>query len=353
MRVHERTARISRGGLLVSWVATLALSACGGRTALDDGRRGASTGGAPTEPTGPRVCQDAVLDSDAYGGSHVAIADESAFWTTNDGRILRAPLAGGPAVAVVSDQTFLRAMAAGGGFVTFGLGEGVARVPVGGGPVELLASKETEALDLVVDGTDVFWLDGYTGVGRLMRWTPGEGAQVLVGGLGKPVTLRADATHVYFVLGAWKGSSASIRRVPRGGGDVEVLESSSNGVTALGLDAERLYWLEQVDEGTDHHGVLHARDKAGGSDVTLGEIPHATVVRLAIDDESAYVSAIPAPNQARLLRLPLAGGEATTLAELSDVVVGDIAVGDDAVVWTWSWNHFESKALPSVREICK
>lgn len=100
---------------------------------------------------------------------------------------------------------------------------------------------------LLSDGAFVYWLDGNVGSsGARIRRVSVEGGTVdsLAGGFGVPGSgaLYADSTHLYFAsTEAQNPASWTIKRVPKGGGQVESIVTASP-YTGFAVDSGYLYY---------------------------------------------------------------------------------------------------------------
>jgi hypothetical protein len=97
-------------------------------------------------------------------------------------------------------------------------------------------------------------------------------ASPLATGLGRPMALGADDTHVYWAEtdpeSPWTNH---LRRMPRAGGAPETLLSQAAGLLAVAVDDEAIYYLDSAHlfrwaKGTDEATVLH---EAGGGESLL------------------------------------------------------------------------------------
>jgi hypothetical protein len=164
----------------------------------------------------------------------------------------------------------------------------IVRVPLQG-PAVTLAAQQQVPRRAVADAAFVYW---GTGEGDVLR-VPIEGGatETLASGLHWSIGLALDADSVYWAdWGRLRGdshanhfampSTGAILRVAKTGGPVTTLVAGRNQPAELVLDTQFLYWVES--------GV----ERAGGAE--------------------------PIANTGKVLRVPLAGGEVTTLASRQD-----------------------------------
>jgi hypothetical protein len=143
-----------------------------------------------------------------------------------------------------------------------GSGGGVWSVPLLGGQALNLVTSIDWVTDIAVDATHIYWIsqgsrsDGlapWRPDGRLARVPKGGGAvEVLAQGLAGPYSLELDATHVYFTIAGGTDppptAGFGIRRVPKAGGAVEVVERE-RAATYLALDQDFVYFTETAETG--------------------------------------------------------------------------------------------------------
>jgi hypothetical protein len=80
---------------------------------------------------------------------------------------------------------------------------------------------------------------------------------VLASGQNQNSAVAVDATFAYFTSAAANGTDRAIRRVPRAGGAVETVVTTSADAMALKVDFVNLYYRES-------NGAVWAVNKAGG-----------------------------------------------------------------------------------------
>jgi hypothetical protein len=123
------------------------------------------------------------------------------------------------------------------------LGGTVLKIPLGGGTPTTLISGRSEPRGIVVDETNVYWVDGRPST---VMSVPIEG--------GTPRTLAScqdafyscmnvtmDRTYVYWT------ADGNLQRTPRGGGVPEILVTATISVGEFAVDATNLYWVDLGD----------------------------------------------------------------------------------------------------------
>ncbi|HEX6763918.1 MAG TPA: hypothetical protein VF103_00535 [Polyangiaceae bacterium] len=207
-----------------------------------------------------------------------------------------------------------------GGDELFYRGFSIDKIPLAGGtPTNLVPSTTSGAL--AVDATSVYYADSVS-----VSSVPIEGGTpiVLTTGTAGPSAIAVDAAYVYF------GYSSSVYRTPLDGGSQTLLGSAPTTVQDIELGTGFLYYA------ASYVGAL-ALD--GSSTRELSTRGGAT--KLAIDAENAYFF-----EGSTLLRVPLIGGDPTTLA--IDMYPTDLIVDDTSVYWVSRGEDLTSGAVMSV-----
>lgn len=210
----------------------------------------------------------------------------------------------------------------------------VTRVPLEGGPVEVLVDLGQDgraALGLAVDATTIFFTAGGGFV------SPDDGAYHAPLNGGAPtqiaeaaisLAMAIDATHVYW--GANENVTECcpgvVRRMPKGGGDVEHVATGPSIITDMALDGTHVYWT------TSESGAV-LRAALGGSEVVELATGLAEPSSLALGGDSVYVVAsggISGDGNA-LVRVPKEGGAPEVLVE--GVLVRAVATDEEHLYW--------------------
>lgn len=200
----------------------------------------------------------------------------------------------------------------------------VMRVPVAGGAATRVTSVQYGSAGtdgLVADATSVYLTvsGGGTHTGVLKAPLAGGAATYLIQDLLQPEMLRLDSKNVYW------GSQGPISAVPIAGGDAILLAPDTvRSPERIAVDASYLYWSEHGDFG---NSSVKRAPLAGGGEVETLAMGLRPIQDLEVDDTNVYISA-----DLKLLKIPLAGGDATQIASgLGSSLVLD---GDNVYVAT-------------------
>jgi hypothetical protein len=105
------------------------------------------------------------------------------------------------------------------------------------------ALSHTAIVDLVVDGTAVYWIDLGGDVETLGKAQAGEPPMVLATGQASPVRMAFDDTNLYWTnSGGNVPGTGSVMMVPKRGGTPVVLASGQSSPGAITVDSLALYW---------------------------------------------------------------------------------------------------------------
>jgi hypothetical protein len=231
----------------------------------------------------------------------------------------------------------------------------VIRLPLDGGAPMTLSTGDTIVSALAVDAANAYWASAGTSLDG-PGWTDGVFSEPLTGGpvtaLGspdvsfalEPFAIAVDDTYVYCLDVEGETGPVSVERIPKAGGPALVLVPMTSAVSPLELvlDANRVYLL-----GTD--GAVFAVPKAGGPLTTIADGPGGT---FAIDGCNVY-RAVGGFGNTLLVQIPLAGGDASTLAVSENSSTGPIdgiAVDATSIYWITQgpiWDPSHNPADPA------
>ena len=240
-----------------------------------------------------------------------------------------------------SEATLVEA-AGGGPFATDGIdlyfanGFTIKRVPAAGGRVERVFIGNASVRDIGLDGSNVYWLEAGPTLGVRSLPRAGGGALTLAtGAAAVDAVLRLDATHVY-----WLEHEDAVRRVAKTGGTPEtVVPTTSGGITDFVVDGANIYHAEW-----DGKRILKT-PVAGGAATTLATPSQVDQTRrLTTDGRSVYWI-----DQSELNKISVNGGTPTTLVrQLENLAfpASGIAVDAQSVYWTEVAGFTIKKATP-------
>jgi hypothetical protein len=177
-------------------------------------------------------------------------------------------------------------------------------IPVGGGVPSTLATG-VSPIDLAVDPSAAYWLDGRGGV---LKVGLDGGAPVTLASLPanapSGASIAVDATNVYWTYPGTQANGFAdglVESVPLGGGATTTLASAVQQPSGITVDSTNVYWV----------GVngLMAVSLGGGATETLAALSLYNPAAVAVDSANAYVV-----DDDSLRRIPLAGGTVTTVS---------------------------------------
>jgi hypothetical protein len=230
-------------------------------------------------------------------------------------------------------------------------GPDVAKVPVGGGSLTILAPKDSAPLGLAVRSGTVYWTSATCSnasppscSGTLMTSTAGGPPTALVTAPGHTFgTLAVDATGANYIDGA------AVMRVALAGGPPTMLAPGP--AVSVATDGTSVYFatnscLPPKGFPETCESALMKVSVSGGSVVTLATIPPGSATPsvdvpdgLAVDAQNLYWTGFGCGDAgcagASVNRMPKGGGPITTLASnpISAGTGAGLAVDDTSVYW--------------------
>ncbi len=224
-------------------------------------------------------------------------ADEKfVYWSrVNDGTVQRVPLEGGPTEVVTRIDGRAYQLAISG--QTLFIRDGSDIWSFAQNELRRFADAAGDG-DIVADSRDVVWTNAYTGEVFIKAVHGDRPARVLASGLAKPYDVTMDATHAY-----WANLDGRIMRVARQGGDVDVLARGQSWPVGTLVDETHVYWLER------HSGGLFRVPKQGGEPVRIANTA-IDCPATAFDGTHIYWTS---PADRRLMRVLASGGDPETL----------------------------------------
>jgi hypothetical protein len=235
---------------------------------------------------------------------------------------------------------------------TEGTESAVRAVPVAGGSATTVARRFGVPIGLRVAGEYLYWIDARTGFAP--SGCAGDGAyaylrRVRIDGTSDPATLAlgdrcaggatdlvVDASDVYWVTSTGSPNTYTIRRVPLSGGAGAPLVTAAPffEITALAADADHIYWQEYLDSSQ-----VKRVPKGGGAVEVVASGARAPRGGLVVGGGFVYFADTDFFDEHRVLRAPAGGGAAQVLAPILGVdqsgarVPRSIVVAASNVYW--------------------
>jgi hypothetical protein len=184
-------------------------------------------------------------EEDVYG---VAVSPTHVFWSKcsfGNGAIRRADLDGSNVTTVAESLTYPHYLAANATHVYWGTGTSqIGRVPIAGGPSEVVLSAMGNAVPIALDGTNVYW--GNYNEETLYTGPLGGGMPTLfASNQSYPAGIAIHGGYVYYTASAYaQDHMGVVARIPVGGGTPQPLVTGRQEPTALAVDDTNVYWIE-------------------------------------------------------------------------------------------------------------
>ena len=231
----------------------------------------------------------------------IALDEEYVYWAAyGDGRILRMPKNKGPLEEIATGQTNAFDVAVDDTHVYWtnavdpmtnpGVPSRVMRAPKTGGPAEIIADNQDRAFYLTVDPAFVYWTERNGGV--IYRQIKTGGALEVLGANqdnGTPFEIAVDGMYVYFT----DFDNGQVQRMRRdGSGKTELLAANQPRAKGISIDYGYVYWANNMSN------EIRRMPKAGGnvqilqSEQTAASSVYAgdDYVYWTVDDEIRRVS---------------------------------------------------------------
>jgi hypothetical protein len=285
-------------------------------------------------------CIDSLFSN--FSNPYAVAVDMTNLYVTDAdvGTVMKAPLNGGPSVALATGQvnpTFIAVDAtnvywANGGTAASDWADGsIMMVSLAGGTPVMLASAQNHLAAIAVDATNIYWVSGGTTKNQF-----GDGALTTVPlSGGTPVTLASkqispyriavDGSYVYWInLGTSKFGElvkdGSVMKMALSGGAPTTLASAQPAPLAIAVDATSVYWATSE--------AVFKVPMAGGTPSILAS-SQSQPFQIAVDRSSAYWTN---SYGGSLVKVPLNGGAPVTLAAGQNYALG-IALSTSEVFW--------------------
>jgi hypothetical protein len=276
------------------------------------------------------------------GNVSVAVDETSLFWTDWAGdRVMRTPLAGGPAEVVASSGTpgpWGIVVDATYAYWFSGRGQRVLRCPKGAtGCTPTVISAPATPSQIAIDGNDVYW------------WASGDVVACSIDGCrDQPTVLATGVTTSGFVAVATDGTSVywaagnDVGKCPVGGcGDASTILATGLVMSApsIALDHQNVYWTE--DNGRSPMGGAVFRCAIGGCDggpdLLAGDAGDPE--QLVTDGTRVFFIQDPNPpfltgsrNPTAVVTCPIDGCGSAPTVLYADYAVWDLAINQTRVI---------------------
>ncbi|MFO0613652.1 MAG: hypothetical protein U0414_13735 [Polyangiaceae bacterium] len=355
-------------------VAALALVAvaCGARTSLEgEAHVGGSGGAGPisgasvtnasvaSTATGDDPCMSRTLDHDGSGALVVRTEGEFAFFTTEDGRVMRGDLETGEELALATGKEGLGDLALFEGYAYFSDLHSVTRVPLAGGPEENLVSLPATSYAIAVDASGIYWIDGPSSLSNheIKRRAPDGSELTLASMVQLPLGLSVGAHGVLFTDPYdFLADPGTVRLVaPEGGPSTLVVESVPYPQNPFQRD-DYLYWVEASDEMITNHGGIVRIASDGSQHQKVLPLEQQYPVWAMTDGERYYVTVLDEVGGTHVIaaNYPIAGAQTDVAsAESKDVFFTMVATTPKRVVWTVQRGLENDGPIDGVKSVCR
>ena len=184
-----------------------------------------------------------VIVTGADGPYYIAATDTHVYWTQRangaDASVQVYDLATQQVSTLVTQEGMEAIAVAPNGDVVFSSWLGTQVLRGGTGTPELLSYEA--AADLACDGTNVY-IAAYSG--RVLSVPLVGGAETeLASGQPDPWNIKVDGTHVYWTNAAWGTNTATLNRVPIGGGAPALVTSGNGQLRTFAIDGGYAYFV--------------------------------------------------------------------------------------------------------------
>jgi len=299
---------------------------CGGECVLLDsdpnhcGACGHLCGCGATTCTGGH-CDATTLTATSGAPFDLARGGDRLFWGEDVARTLvTMPTAGGDAGVLYSGRPTIRGIALTDTKIVFGRTSfnilEIADRAAGGSSHNFTNHQENGPTGVVIDGDRAYWVNSSTGLVRTkLVVVDGTDGTTLATAQTNARRIAVDGTSLYWTTNTATGT---VMQMPKAGGTPVALASNQNLPYDIEVDDTFVYWTNQGD------GAISKVPKTGGN-VQVLTTGRSGPLMLSVDATHAYYT-----TSSTVEKVPLAGGAPITLAAKQDVPAG-LAIDDDCV----------------------
>lgn len=178
------------------------------------------------------------------------------------------------------------------------------------------------AYAVAVDSTTVYWTAPTIPAVLSVPIAGGTPQTLATAGLTQP-TMIAVTGGIYVADPNPNTGTSAVLSIPPGGGLPTTLASGQAGITSIAADGTNVYWVTQAG------GTVVKEPVDGGLAVTLWSSASTSPYGIAVDSTNVYWTF--SGNPGAVMRIPIAGGTAATLANVKVAVF--VAVDSTNVYW--------------------
>lgn len=202
----------------------------------------------------------------------------------------------------------------------------IGRVERAGGTVTALSEAPGLTGSLMVGNDALVWI-----APEEIRAMNFDGTQPrLLATARYPVALALHDERVYFT----DSKAGSIHCVPLSGGPVSTIATGLHRPDSIAVDKSHVMFSEWPDDAP-HTGKV-SRIPVGGGSVTVLAHGQDRPTRLTIDGSSLYWGHYPKEGISEVRKMPLQGGEFTTVVPAPVAQTVDYCIAREHLYWTWS-----------------
>jgi hypothetical protein len=200
---------------------------------------------------------------------------------------------------------------------------------------------------IALDGTSIYVIDVMGAVSRVSRAGGGTPSFIASAHAGYvyPGGLAADDTYLYWTTLGFGDARGQVVRMPKTGGEVEVLADARPRPSQIAIDDARIYWVEEGSSWTpDGNGAVATIAKSGGAVTELAS-GQPRPIALVLHDDDVYWANGPTGSLNGTVQRVSKNGGAPTLVVGARNTIGALAVAGDRIYWTESPSSADARVL--------